>query len=112
MRDIKKFYEPAFDPTAIDLFNRVEAGYIQVLYAFRNVLVHKRGKADATFRDQIGDYPEFNSIKETDEIALDGETVRKMRDAAMALGRKLIELADAELQRRGAPKITNGTASD
>jgi hypothetical protein len=102
-RDIKKFYGAAFGPTAINLFDTVEAGYIHVLYAFRNVLVHKRGKSDATFREQIANYPEFNRIKEGEQIALDGEAARKMRDAAMILGRKLVELADTELQRQQKP---------
>ena len=104
MGDIKKSYELAFGPTVIELFNQVETGYIHVLHAFRNVLVHRRGKADDKFRKQISNYPEFSAIKENDQIALNGEAVRKMRDSAMMLGRRLIELADAELQRQAAQK--------
>ena len=100
MDDIKRLYAVALGPAAEKLFDDVEAGYIQVLYAFRNVLAHKRGRADTTFRDQIANYPEFNKIKLRQQIVLDGESTRKMRDAAMVLGRKLVELADKELQRQ------------
>jgi hypothetical protein len=97
---IRKLYAAALGPVAETLFDSVEAGYIHVLNAFRNVLAHKRGRADATFRDQIANYPEFNKIKLRQPIVLDGENTRKMRDAAMVLGRKLVELADKELQRQ------------
>ena len=110
LEKIKELYAVAFGTTASTLFDSVNAGYINVLYAFRHVLVHKRGKADSKFREQLANYPEFAHIK--GEIVLDGEIVRKMRDAAMMLGRKLIELADAELQRQGAQKITNDTDDD
>ena len=100
MDDIKTFYAAALGPAAKSLFDDVEAGYIHVLYAFRNVLTHKRGRADTTFRDQIAAYPEFSKIKRGQQIVLDGEITRKMRDAAMVLGRKLVELADKELQRQ------------
>ena len=98
--DITTFYGAAFGPTVAAVFRDSEAGYIRVLYAFRNVLVHKRGKADATFREQVASYPEFNKIKDGEQIVLDGEHTRKMRDAAMIVGRKLVELADKELQRQ------------
>lgn len=103
LSDIQANYEAIFGPVATHLFN-VEASYIHILYAFRNVLVHKRGKADKTFRDQVSSYPEFDTIKDGDQIAPDGETVRKIRDAAMVLGRKLVETADAELLRQSALK--------
>lgn len=99
-KDIERFYRALFGPSGMALFDTVEAGYIRVLYAFRNVLVHRRGKADLTFKDQVANYPEFNKIKLDEQIALDGNITRKMRDAAMVLGRKLIELADEELQRQ------------
>jgi len=100
MTDIKRFYAAALGPVTEKLFDDVEAGYIHVLYAFRNVLAHKRGRADATFRDQIAPYPEFSKIKIRQPVVLDGENTRRMRDAAMVLGRKLVELADKELQRQ------------
>ena len=100
MADIKRLYAAALGPVAEKLFEDVEAGYIHVLCAFRNVLTHQRGKADATFLDQIAGYPEFSKIKLRQQIVLDGENTRKMRDAAMVLGRKLVELADKELQRQ------------
>jgi hypothetical protein len=95
--DIKKLYEAGFGKTAVSLFDSVEGGYITVLNAFRNVITHKCGKADRGFRHQLKDFAEFNSIREGDEIKLDGEMVAKMRNAALLLGRKLIETADAEL---------------
>jgi hypothetical protein len=100
LRDIKKVYGPAFGETVISLFDSIEGGYITVLNAFRNVITHQHGKSDRTFCTQVKDFPEFSSIKEGEQIKLDGEIVAKMRNAALLLGRKLIETADAELRRQ------------
>jgi hypothetical protein len=100
MEAIKDSYAVALGPVAKALFDDVEAGYIHVLHAFRNVLAHKRGRTDVTFRDQIKGHPELGFIKLGQPVILDGEITRKMRDAAMVLGRKLVELADNELQRQ------------
>lgn len=100
LNDIEALYTAAFGPTAKSLFDTIEAGYIRVLYAFRNLLVHKRGKSDQEFLDQIAAYPEFSSIKKNDIIEPKGSDVRRMRDSAMLLGRKLIQLADTELQKQ------------
>lgn len=100
LEEIKRLYVAAFGSSVKSLFDNVESGYVRVLYAFRNVLAHKRGKADREFLDQIDPYPEFSSIKENDIISPNGKEVRKMRDAAMILGRELILLSDAELQRQ------------
>lgn len=98
--EIKKLYEAAFGRSAISLFDSTEGGYITVLNAFRNVITHKRGKSDRTFCDQVKDFPEFSSIREGEEIKLDGRIVAKMRSSALLLGRKLIQAADAELRRQ------------
>jgi hypothetical protein len=98
LKNIKKFYSAAFGPNAISHFDNVESGYITVLNAFRNVIVHKRGKVDRTFLVQVKDFSEFNAIKDGDEIRLDGEAVAKMSSAALLLGQELIKTADVELQ--------------
>jgi hypothetical protein len=97
---ILELYKAALGPKADALFDNVEGGNIAVLYAFRNVFVHKRGKADRKFLDDIAAYPEFSSIKENDIVSVNGKEVRQMRDSAMTSGRELILLADAELQRQ------------
>lgn len=103
LEDIKKLYSAALGQPAEAAFN-LEDGYIDVLNAFRNVIVHKRGKADSTFCDQVANFPEYKSVSEGEGIPLDGHITNKMRDAGMYVGRKLIQLLDAELLRQ---KTTN-----
>jgi hypothetical protein len=64
------------------------------------VLVHRRGKVDSQFVEQVADFPQFSGLKEGDEIELDGSMTNKMRDSGMYVGRKLVELVDAELLRQ------------
>jgi len=100
IEEIKRLYDLAFPHSAKQLFDDVEGGYIYALSAFQNVLTHTRGRVDREFLNKLSAFPEFKDIPEGDYIAPDGETVRRMRDAAMIIGRKLVELADAELQRQ------------
>jgi hypothetical protein len=100
LKVIERLYGAAFGPDIISRFNDIENGYITVLNAFRNVIVHKRGKVDQTFLRQVENFPKFSKIKNGDEIQLDGESVAKMRSAALLLGQKLIKTADAELLRQ------------
>jgi hypothetical protein len=90
-------YVAAFGGAAKDAFRQIEGGYIRVLNAFRNVLAHKRGCADLKFLEEIQSFSEFNHIKEHELILLDGQAVKKMRDSAMKLGQKLIQIADTAL---------------
>lgn len=96
--DIETFYRAAFGEKPVDLFATVQDGYIRVLNAFRNVLMHNRGKLDLGFRNQIGKFTKFHvDMADGTEVPIDGTDVTKMRAAAMELGQELIQLADRAL---------------
>jgi hypothetical protein len=98
LEDIITFYEAAFGKEAVDLFDTVEEGYIKALNAFRNVLMHNRGKLDLGFRQQAGTFTHFyQNLADGEELQLDGTQVTRMRGAAMELGKELIQLADRAL---------------
>ena len=95
--DIRTFHIAAFGDEIKKLFVEIEEGYIEVLSSVRNLIVHKRGYVDVEFLGKIQRFPAFNDVTERTLLLLDGEQVKKMRDAAMNLGRKLIQVADAAL---------------
>ena len=97
LEEIRTLYVAAFGDEVKNLFDETEDGYIAVLSAVRNVIVHKRGRADLKFLTDIGGFSKFDGVKEHELLLLDGKDVQKMRDAAMQIGRKLIQLADAAL---------------
>jgi hypothetical protein len=104
-RAIKFWYKTAFGEKAEKLFRDIEGGYIRALSAVRNVILHKGGIADATYKKEIQKFPELNSAEEKKLIRLDGEIVRKLRNAAIALGVELILYIDSVLvPPAGAPK--------
>ena len=97
LENIKRLYAATFGEDVKKLFDDVEGGYIHALYAFRNVLLHRAGEADSTFRDQVQRFPEFRGINVGDKLLPDGEQVKQMRDASVQLGRRLIQVADKVL---------------
>lgn len=98
LESITTNYEAAFGKEAVDAFDTVEDGFIRVLNAFRNVLMHNRGKLDLGFRQQVGKFTQFYlNMADGQDLPLDGEQVTKMRTAAMELGKELIQLADRAL---------------
>jgi hypothetical protein len=94
---IRVYYGEAFGKDVRTLFDEVEGGYIVALAAFRNALIHNAGKADAQFVNQVARFPEFRSINVKDAIVLDGEIVKRLRNAGMYLGQKLIQFVDKVL---------------
>jgi hypothetical protein len=102
---IKKLFTAALGSDVNRMFVESEDNYIVVLNAFRNILTHKRGQPDQDFFAQLseGNFPEFSNLPFGQEVLLRGDVVRKMRDSAVMLGRQLICLADAELQRQQKP---------
>jgi hypothetical protein len=92
-REIKFWYKTAFGEDVEKLF-RVEGGYIRALSAVRNVILHQGGKADATYIKEVKKFPELSRAEENKLIQLDGEIVRKLRNAAIALGIELISWID------------------
>jgi len=99
---IKRFYSIAFDYNFDKLFNEAEGGYITALSAFRNVLIHNSSKADKKFLKQVEPFPDFKQIAKDDSLALDGETVLKLRNSAMLLGQELIKFVDNILTPKAA----------
>ena len=102
LTDIKKYYGIAFGEEFTDLFDAIDAGYVEVLAAFRNAITHNSGRADRHFISQIARFRDFSEIRENDRLQLEGGLVLRLRNVASALGRGLIEQMDELL----TPKIT------
>jgi hypothetical protein len=56
--------------------------------------LHKAGIADATYKNEVAKFSELNSVEENKHIRLDGEIVRKLRNAAIAVGIELLLYID------------------
>jgi hypothetical protein len=93
-RSIKFWYKTAFGKGIEKFFRETESGYIRALSAVRNVILHKAGIADATYKNEVEKFPELNSVEENKLICLDGEIVRKLRNAAIAVGIELLLYID------------------
>ena len=98
-RDIKFWYKTAFGQNVEQLFKKTEGGYIKALSAVRNVILHKGGTADAIYRNEVQKFPELKHVQENKLIELDGEIVRKLRNAAIALGVELLLFIDGALEQ-------------
>ena len=98
LRLIKQFFGIAFGSDAEKLFDSTEAGYIRALSAFRNCIAHRAGKVDLKFKEDTQRFPEFNSLNLGDAILLDGDIVKRLRNAAAEMGLALLSHVDEMLQ--------------
>jgi hypothetical protein len=96
-RSIRFWYKTAFGKEIERFFRETEGGYLRALSAVRNVILHKAGIADATYKNEEEKFPELNSVEENKPICLDGEIVRKLRNGAIAAGVELILYIDDAL---------------
>jgi len=94
LRDIQSWYGRAFGKAAKDSFDQISDGYIFALAAVRNALTHAAGRADSDFVKAAQRFPELRNYQLTEKILLDGDLVRKLREAAHALAVHLIQLVD------------------
>jgi len=94
LREIQLWYGRAFGEAAKDSFDKISDGYIFALAAVRNALTHAASRADTDFLKQAQRFPELKNYQLNDKILLDGEFVRKLREAAHALAVHLIQLVD------------------
>jgi hypothetical protein len=101
-RLIKFWYKIAFGEEVEKLFREVEGGHIRALSAVRNVILHKGGIADATYKKEVSKFPELNRAEENKPISINGEIVKKLRNAAIVLGVELILYIDRAL----TPSVT------
>jgi len=77
---------------------------IHALSAYRNSLVHNGGKVDNDFIRQIEPVSDLRGTFNLDEkLLLDGTLVARLRDAALLLGTKLIEIVDSVLRPKPSP---------
>lgn len=92
---IKRNYSIIFDkPTMRMLFDDAAGGYIAALSQVRNILAHKAGVADGEFEKKTKTFPELSVFKEKNPVLLDGEIVKKLRNAALIVGEGLIRFID------------------
>lgn len=92
---VEKFYAVAFGKKSKEIIYRNK--YLAALYAVRNCFAHSAGIADRQFVDKMKHFSEFNSLKIGDKIELDGEIVKKLRNAATETGIDLLKFVDGQL---------------
>ncbi len=102
--NIRRLYEAAFGELLAMEFNNVAGGHIVALSAIRNVLTHRAGLTDSTFLEQVAHFPEFSRYKVSEPVLLDGECVKRLRQASLELGLALISFVDDEIARAEGKK--------
>lgn len=93
LHSITRNYEIAFGSRVKTIFAH-EKGYIAVLAAYRNALIHNGGKADAIFLKQVKEFQEFAGLPKNEKLIWDGELAYKLRNVSAAVGAKLIHFVD------------------
>jgi len=90
-------YRVVFRKKSEELFQK-EDRYIFALSAVRNVIVHKAGVADRKYVAAVKQFSELNSIAKDKPIHLDGDIVRKLKNAAINVGNGLLSFVDQRLE--------------
>jgi hypothetical protein len=99
LRSIKDYYKIAFENDIDKLFDETVDGYIYALSDVRNCIAHSAGKVDGSFFNRAKRFPEFANLNIGDKLLLDGDIVRKLRNAAGLTGAALIKAVDEMLIR-------------
>lgn len=94
LRLIVFWYKTAFGTKSENLFKEVSDGYIFALSAVRNVIIHKAGQADKKYITSVKSFPELSRVAQNKFIHLDGEIARKLSNAAISLGHRLLLFVD------------------
>lgn len=95
---IKQYYKIAFGDTVGKVFSDSASGYIRALSEVRHCIMHRGGRFDSKSLTALGGFPEWASTKPKDELQLDGEIVKKLRNAALETGLNLVRFVDACLR--------------
>ena len=99
IKKIGENFKAIFGQPAMDALDNTAEGYTYALSSTRNCIVHKSGWVDHEFkRDAVSRFGEFSHLEIRDRILLDGELVKKLRNAAAETGLALLHLADASLE--------------
>jgi hypothetical protein len=101
LEDVRMAYVKAFRYEAegkliVDCLN---SDALDCLSAVRNVIVHKSGRADGSFRIRIGSDVRFQGTKVDDPVVLDGGLVKSLVDPAVGRAVELCRLVDLWLER-------------
>jgi len=98
LRSIKQFFKAAFGDNIGGIFDNTASGYITALSEVRNCITHRAGKVDAKFKiNTQGRFSEFDTLNVGDDLLLDGELVKKLRNAAADTGSELLKTVDEML---------------
>lgn len=90
---IVEWYSITFEDRARQIFR--DNRDINALAAYRNSLIHNSGRADKDFIRQIECVSDLRGkFKDNQELPLDGELAKRLRNAAISVGLLLIQLAD------------------
>ena len=93
--DIREAYARAFESDYSAIRNSLADESLDHLSALRNVLVHKAGKADDKFVEDIAGCEHFASISERDPVILDGEIVADLVWSVVNQASSLLSAVDA-----------------
>jgi hypothetical protein len=66
---------------------------LRVVSAIRNVIVHKAGKADQQFIDQVGSDPDLRELDKGDPVPITNDRATKLLEAVCENGQKLLIFA-------------------
>lgn len=98
LRSIKDYYKVIFGESFGKVFDDTAGGYIFALSAVRNAIAHNAGRVDGQFKKATERFPEWKQLKMRDRILLDGESVKKLRNAALETGVAMLKHVDSALQ--------------
>lgn len=103
-RRIRESYKIAFPTDDGDIVSAVNSDDMEALALLRNVLVHKRGRADKDFRDGVSDFmrerpaskllSSFVTLQDNDAVIVTGETIRSIIPPMMKTGGELLVAVD------------------
>jgi hypothetical protein len=97
--EIRDAYARAFSKDWNNIRACLMSPCLDHLSAVRNVLVHKAGKADQKFVDDIGGCRHFSDIKPRDPVVLTGEVVGDLLGSAVDQSAALLSAVDAWLRK-------------
>lgn len=95
LRRIRQSYRLVFDETCASVLRPLDDSSLQHLAAVRNVLVHRAGKVDEQFQEQVTDHTTLKTLGIGASVSLTGRLVNQLVAPMMSRSVKLIEAVDA-----------------
>jgi hypothetical protein len=104
LKDAAKAYSVAFGRGANNVFDETTQSYanVMVLYAIRNVIVHKAGQVDRDYQAKVGmakgsSLSSLRRLAIGDTVPIHGDWLKPMEESAIRFCESLVSFVDAEL---------------